>query len=289
MTKQYSKNRTPKTETLRFDERGLPLKSLGAKREAFVATVESNPSAHVEILAIDQEGVNFWMRALDGIRFTDRPSLRVELHGPNTETPVDDRDLSPPLEADIKARMYYGSKNAVYALESYCASIEAGQYPEWPILKFLEKSFRQSLEYHRLNDAKPKNSLDHILGLSSKKGGTPAWRTGLNAERDQMLLLDMATLRSLDLVQKITIVEAAKMVAARLAKTPAWDKSAWRLKRLSVKSLEGKYANWSRHDEIELQLKNEQTSKWSPKDKREYLGKFPEYSRPPWLNQILDK
>lgn len=299
MTTPRSKNRTsggatPAKPTLRFDERELSPNSLAAKRQAFISAVDSTPGASVEIFAADREGVDFWVGSLGVIFLTaDRPTLRVELG--EKETPIFDSEMSPELEAVIKARMYYSSQNAIYAAESFCASIFAGKYPEWPILKWLEKGLLRSLEIHRTNQAKPKNSLDHILGFSSKKGGTPGMRAALNAERNQMLLLDMARLRSLVFTKstgkdlKLSIDDAAAMVAGRLKNTPDWNKSSWSIKKLGVDFLVKLYNAWSLRGALELQLKNEQTSKWSAKEKREYLGKYPEESRPLWLNQILDK
>jgi hypothetical protein len=184
-------------------------------------------------------------------------------------------------DATLKASMFRSTQNPVYGLESFCISVEEGVAPDQDILKWLRECFLECLEHHRLHRATKTNSLDHIMGLSSKSGGTPAYKAALLAERNEMLLLDIARLRSLPV--GLTTDEAAEMVARRLAVTRDWNKSSWKLANVGHDTLVKSYNRWPSHRELEERLKDRVTGKWSPDKIREYLRQYPNGSLPPRL------
>lgn len=196
-----------------------------------------------------------------------------------------DPALFPDNDAPLKASMFRSTQNPVYGLESFCISVEEGIVPDQHILKWLGECFWQCLEHHRLNRATKKNSLDHIMGLSSKSGGTPAYKAALLAERNEMLLLDIARLRSLRV--GLTTDEAAEMVARRLAGTRDWNKSSWKLANIGHDTLVKRYNRWPSHRELEERLKDTVTGKWGSDKIREYLRQYPEDSLPPRLELLL--
>jgi hypothetical protein len=187
--------------------------------------------------------------------------------------------------APLKASMFRKTQNPVYGLESFCISVEEGVVPDEHILKWLRECFLLCLEHHRLNRATKKNSLDHIMGLSSKPGGTPAYKTALLAERNEMLLLDIARLRSLPM--RLTTDEAAEMAARRLADTRDWNKSSWKLANIGHDTLVKSYNRWPSHLKLEERLKDIVTGKWGPDKIREYLRQYPHDSLPPKLRSLF--
>ncbi len=256
---------------LRFDERGLSSKLLSAKRQAFIETLKSSPGALFEIVCADLKGWEFWMSSLRNLSWMDR-SIDVR--------PDVDVDLQ--LSHSDLAFRFEETRNPVYAAFSFCVAKENGVDVPEIVDTWLVQGLRKWL------DSEGKESLEQSLGLSG--GKTPAFKSRLLEARDLKLLVEMVKLRSLPLetltgARRVSIAEAAALVASRVAANP-WNKTKWAIDQLSAATLEKRYKHWPSKRFYEENFKSP-IGLWTPGEIRHYLLGFPEAKLGPKLRVFL--
>jgi hypothetical protein len=185
-------------------------------------------------------------------------------------------------KAGMAARSFEKTGDPIDALISSCLAGEMGLAPPKNVLKYLASKHRQWL------DEEGKRTLDHIMGLSGEK--VPAFKRRLLKKRDEILNVDVATLLSLPLKaltgeRRLSIEDAAAMVADRLAASD-WNKSKWCLDKVGAGRIQKNYSVWPARKRTEEKLKS-LTSKWSRKQLRQYLLRFPKKKLPAKLQTFL--
>jgi hypothetical protein len=177
------------------------------------------------------------------------------------------QQLSAETVAKVKAETFRGTGNPVHAADSFFASREAGVAPEEIILTWFEGFLREWADtqgrepwYHvKSFDRRPKRSR-----------GTPAFKAAFIEERDSMLLWDLARLRYLQVPTDL----AVEMVCVRLANTPDWNQTHWRLKPLKESVLLRKWKGWPERRATEHFLRP-YLIEWGPDEIRGFLDRFP--------------
>ena len=171
-----------------------------------------------------------------------------------------------------KGGSFERTKNPVYLIEAFLIAHNNGLYPPMWVLNFIADVFKR---YH---DSLGELSLDKLFGCKRWKGQEPPFKTVLNEERDEMLMIDVWRLNLLG----YSIDEASAMVAAKLENNKKWDKTGLKLSSLSEGTIQSIYKKkWSKLFKDEAFLKGaENFLKDNNKFKKEFLKTFPTYSFP---------
>jgi hypothetical protein len=185
-------------------------------------------------------------------------------------------EIDPSLNAELHAHAFLETRDPWDAYMSYREAYRAGVRPDEQIVQWFGEGLFQ------WGESEGKERLEHILGLSG--GKTPAFKDRLLKARDQMLFLDMARLRTLPC--RLTIEEAAILVADRLAKTKDWNKSAWPLDQPGAGTLLKRYSKWPPRKATE-EFFRRGTSKCTREEVGQYLSQFPTAHQLPKLKLLL--
>jgi hypothetical protein len=176
------------------------------------------------------------------------------------------------LLAKSSERQFRATKNPVYAIESFRRAQLAGKTPPKKILAWIGECFQA---WHEA-EGKSKQSLDSIMGLTPGRGGTPAYKAALLAERDTMLFCDIARLIRLG----ATMEQAAHMVFRKLENSGRWNKTRWRLALPNEDSILQGYKRWPEKRKTE-RFYMKHFPEWTVRSESKYLSTFPPDSLAP--------
>ena len=125
---------------------------------------------------------------------------------------------------------FVASGNSVLALEAFVLAIEANVYPPVELLRWMSSTLKK---WHTENG---KTSLDAALGLSAGRGQTPPFKSLLQSERDEMVIIDMYRLIGIG----ATVEQAATMIEARM-EFADWNSTPYDMEDLSAETIAKKY------------------------------------------------
>ena len=178
-------------------------------------------------------------------------------------------DIQTFLLLHTSASAFRESGDPFAALRAFVISHKAALYPPVWAIEWLVKALK---EYHSSNGTK---DLARLLGF--RGGKEPVYKKIAEQERDDMLMLDIFRLHKFG---GYSVKQAAQMVAARLKKTPDWNKTGWKLRSLTAGTLQKEYSRkWrSVFEKIDGELLEKMTRNFNLK-KRSYLKMFSRPSR----------
>jgi hypothetical protein len=160
-------------------------------------------------------------------------------------------------------------KNPILAIEAFLTARAAKIFPPAWILDWLEDAFK------KFHDGQGKQSLEKILRLVPRRGQSPLFKALAEEERDEMLALDVWRVMALF---NTSLATASYMVSERLKETPDWNKSTFRLRSLSAKTIADRYKKKWKKILDRPDMRNRFLRDWSKEKATEYLNKFPRHS-----------
>lgn len=221
-------------------------------------------------------------------------------HPPLGERSIDEFENMKLIISDFdiptKLRILLKSKNsqfksdfnnrALYAIEAFIIAHHEGIYPPLWALNYIASVLE---DFH---DAQGKKSLDQCFGFKrgrgqKGRGSTPLFKKAAEGERDRFLAIDIYRLKVLF---GISVKKGAEMVCRRLEETP----SEVDLRIPSSETIE--YLYIKKYKKILFENENligsgltikDELSKWTDRQKQDFLKSFPIDSIPNNLRKYL--